>query len=33
LPPPLLFDLLRFIRLVAHRSLTSLACHVLLTLA
>src|SRR5215467_9366880 len=31
LPPPLLFDLLRFIRLVAHRSLTSLACCVLRT--
>src|SRR5262245_47145514 len=31
LPPPLLFDLLRFIRLVAHRSLTSLACPLLLT--
>src|SRR5215831_4645874 len=33
LPPPLLFDLLRFIRLVAHRSLTSLACPLLLTSA
>src|SRR5215470_6746707 len=31
LPPPLLFDLLRFIRLVAHRSLTSLAYPLLLT--
>src|SRR5262249_52913122 len=31
LPPPLLFDLLRFIRLVAHRSLTSLACLLLRT--
>src|SRR5215813_7888100 len=30
LPPPLLFDLLHFIRLVAHRSLTSLACPLLL---